>query len=317
MNLAGELRGLLTGLALVGTALLIGVDGPQILPGQELLQSLRFHIAAALLGLVVLLLITKAWWRGVLMLVLVVASLGQGGLIIYRQQQGRQIFEAQTPAATMRLLTFNVLSSNGRGAEIVDYVFQTAPDVFFTMESNAVVPQFSRIATVYPYRLGCSPDGRDCDTMLFSRTPFTDSRVLEFGSFSRWRLVIGKTIIGGIEVTLVATHLTKPYFDEAADTELWQLRRVLQNLSGPVIVAGDFNAAAWSKPIARFAADTGLVPPPFYPATWPVKLGALGVPIDNMFTRDGARIEAIGSTPDALGSNHRGLLATISLYQPR
>lgn len=317
MKLVGELRGLLTGLALVGIALLIGIDGPQIVPGQEIFQSLRFHIAAALLGLVVLLLVSRAWWRGVLMLVIVGASLGQGGLTIYRQQQGRQVYDGQTAATTMRLLSFNVLSSNERGAEIVDYMFEAAPDVVFTMESNAVVPQLDRIATVYPHRLGCSPDGQDCDTMLFSKTPFTDSRVLQFGIFDRWRLVIGKTVIGVVEVTLVATHLTKPYFDEAADVELWQLRRVLQNVSGPVILGGDFNATAWSKPVARFAADAGLVPPPFYPATWPVKLGALGVPIDNLFTRDGARIDAIGAMPDALSSNHRGLLASISLYQPR
>ena len=317
MKLAGEFRGMLTGLALVGMAVLAGVDGPQIIPGQELLQSLRFHIAGALLGLVVLLLISRAWWRGVLMLLVVFASLGQGGLIIYRQQQARQVFDGQTAAATMRLLTFNVLSNNGRGAEIVDYIFKAAPDVVFTMESNAVVPQIGRLATVYPYQAGCSPDGHDCDTMLFSRTPLTESRVLQFGAFERWRLIIAKTIIAGQEVTLIATHLTKPYFDEAAAVELRQLRRVLRDISGPVVLAGDFNAAAWSRPVARFVADAQMIPPPFYPATWPVRLGALGVPIDNMFTHDGARIDAISAMPDALGSNHRGLLATISLYPPR
>lgn len=316
MKFAGEFRGLLTGLALVGIALLIGVDGPQILPGQELLQSLRFHIAAALLGLVVLLLISRAWWRGVLMLVLVLASLGHGGLVIYRQQQGREIHDGQTAAASMRLLTFNVLSSNERGAEIVDYIFNTNPDVVFTMESNAVVPQLGRLATKYPYQAGCSPDGRDCDTMLFSQTPLTEQRVLEFGAFRRWRLIIAKTTISGQQVTLLATHLTKPYFDEAAEFELQQLRRVLKNLSGPVVLAGDFNAAAWSNPVARFVADARLLPPPFYPATWPIRLGALGVPIDNMFTRDGARIDAISAMPDALGSNHRGLFATIGIYAP-
>ena len=71
---------------------------------------------------------------------------------------------------------------------------------------------------------------------------------------------------------------------------------------------------AWSDLVARFAADTQLVPPPYYPATWPIRFGALGVPIDNMFTRGGARIEAIEAMDDPLGSNHRGLLATVGLY---
>ncbi len=314
MKLAAEIRGLLSGLALVGIAALVAIDGPSIVPGQELLQSLRFHIAAALIALVLLLLVSRAWWRAVVMLVLVVASLAWGGVIIARQHEGRQAYEGRTPAAIVRVLSFNVLASNERGQDIVDYMFETAPDIVMTMESNAIVPELGRIATQFPHRAGCTPEGNDCDTMLFSRTPLTDVRVLRIGIFNRLRLIIAKTNVGGQDVTIVATHLTKPYFDEAAWVELGQIRGVLRNISGPVILAGDFNAAAWSELVARFAADARLVPPPFYPATWPIRLGGLGVPIDNIFTRDGARIESIEAMSDPLGSNHRGLLATIGLY---
>ncbi len=314
MKLAAEFRGLLSGLALVGIATLLVIEAPSIIPGQDLLHSLRFHIAGALLGLVVVLLLSRAWWRGVLLLVLVGLSLGQGGLIIYRQQESRAAFDGRTPVASMRLLSFNVLSSNPRGAEIVDYMAKTGADVVFTMESNAIVPQLDRIATLLPYRAGCSPDGRECDTMLFSRTPLTDVRVIPLNPFRRFRLIIARTEIRGQAVTLVATHLSKPYFDEASFVELWQIARALRSISGPVILAGDFNAAAWSQAVAEFVAASDLLPPPVYPPTWPVKFGGLGVPIDNVFTRGEARIEAIQSTPDALGSNHRGLLAVISLY---
>ncbi len=315
MKLAAEFRGLLSGLALVGVATLIVIEAPTIIPGQELLHSLRFHIAGALLGLVAVLLLSKAWWRGVLLLLLVGLSIGQGAFIIYRQQESRQAFDAQSPLASVQLLSFNVLSSNPRGAEIVDYMAATGADFVFTMESNAIVSELNRIQTILPYRAGCSPDGRDCDTMVFSRTPLTDIRVLTIGPFRRLRLIVARTEIGGQGVTLVATHLTKPYFDEAAFVELRQIRRVLRDISGPVILAGDFNAAAWSESVAWFVAEAGLIPPPVYPATWPVRFGGLGVPIDNIFTRGAARIETIRSTPDALGSNHRGLLATIGLYQ--
>jgi endonuclease/exonuclease/phosphatase (EEP) superfamily protein YafD len=300
----------------VGVATLVIIEAPTIIPGQEIMHSLRFHIGAVLLALVPLLLVSKAWWRGVFLLVIVGSSLGQGALLVLRQQESRTTFDGQTPAATMRLLSFNVLSSNERGAEIADYMAQTGADVVFTMESNAVLPHLDRIATTFPYRAGCSPDGRDCDTMLFSRTPLTDVRTLQIGPFRRWRLILARTHIGGQEVTLVATHLSKPYFDEAAVVELWRIRRALRDMDGPTVIAGDFNAAAWSETIYRFVADSSLIPPPIYPATWPVRLGALGVPIDNMFTRGGARIDSIAATPDALGSNHRGLLATISLYAP-
>ena len=59
-----------------------------------------------------------------------------------------------------------------------------------------------------------------------------------------------------------------------------------------------------------------LVPPPVYPATWPVEAGALGVPIDNLLTRSGAVIESIATLPDTFGSNHRGLRAQVAITAP-
>lgn len=313
MNQA-ELRGLLSGLALVGIAALVAIDGPTLLPGQDLLQSLRFHIAAPLLGVVLLLFVFRARWRAGLMLVLVLASMGQGALVIYRQQQAREPLEVSAPAATARVLSFNVLSSNPRGSEIVDFIEQTSPDVVFTMESNAIIPQLDRLAAIMPYRAGCDGAGDNCDTMLFSRTPLTDVRVVPLQPFERLRLVMAKTTIDGQEVTVVGTHLSKPYFDESSWVELRHIERALRSIEGPLILAGDLNAAAWSDQVARFVGQAQLVPPPSYPATWPIRLGALGVPIDNMFTRGAARIETIEAMDDALGSNHRGLVANIGLY---
>ena len=311
---SAELRGLLSGLALVGIAALVAIDGPQLVPGQDLLQSLRFHIAALLIGLVVLLFASRARWRGLLMLVLVGASLGHGALVVYRQQEARAAFDARDPVATARVLSFNVLAYNQRGGDIADFMIESAADIVFIMESRAMLPQLERLASAFPYRAGCDQAGDNCDTMVFSRTPLSDVRVVALQPFERLRLVIATSSIDGQKVTVVGTHLSKPYFDESAWIEVQHIRRALNTIEGPLILAGDFNAAAWSDLVARFAADTQLVPPPYYPATWPIRFGALGVPIDNMFTRGLARIEAIEAMDDALGSNHRGLLATVGLY---
>jgi len=111
---------------------------------------------------------------------------------------------------------------------------------------------------------------------------------------------------------VVAVHLSKPYFDENAWAELREVGWALSRIEGPVVVSGDFNATAWSEAISSFAEREGLVPPPRYPGTWPVLLGELGVPIDNIFTRGGLLIEDIAATPPH-GSNHRGLLAQIAV----
>lgn len=159
MKSSAEFRGLFTGLALVGIATLIAIDGPTVIPGQELLQSLRFHIAAGMLGLVVLLLISRAWWRGILLLPLLLTSAGQGGLIIYRQQESRAQYDGRREIAQARVLNFNVLSSNERGSDIADYMIATAPDVMFVMESNAIRSQQARLALDFPYAAGCDAPG--------------------------------------------------------------------------------------------------------------------------------------------------------------
>ena len=78
-------------------------------------------------------------------------------------------------------------------------------------------------------------------------------------------------------------------------------------------MAGDFNAAGWSDSIDRLAREERLIPGPYYPATWPVRAGMFGVPIDNIWTRAPLLIEQIAALPDAMGSNHRGLTANLSV----
>lgn len=304
---------MLTGLALAAVALLAAVSGPVLVPGQELLSSLRFHIGIALLALPLAFLLIGAWRRGLLMLLLVGASLAQGGWIVWQQQATRVALVNRPTLANVDLLSINVLVDNPRGREIVDYVLATSPDVVVVMESNAIVPYLDVLSIDYPYRAGCDPSGQNCDLMIFSRTPIEDSRAQPLGPFGSLRLVTAQITVAGQPVVILGAHLSKPYFDEAAWFDLDQLRRTVARQEAPVILAGDFNAAAWSDDVADFVIAANLVAPPAYPATWPVRAGQFGVPIDNMFTHGNAVIETIEALDDAMGSNHRGLRAKVRL----
>lgn len=310
-----EIRGVLTGLAAIAILLLVAISMPAVIPGQELLQSLRFHVAGGLLVLPILLLLTAARGRALILAVLIGASLVQGALIVKRQLDKRAEMAAQTPVTHFSLLSFNVLSGNGRGPDIAAYIVRTLPDIAVIMETPGIEGQLDSLAPLYPYRVGCAVSV-SCDTSLMSRTPLHDPKLYLLQPFGRQRLIVAKTTIDGQDVTVVAVHLSKPYFDEAAWVELWQVRDVLHSITGPVVVTGDFNAAAWSEALVDFTSNSHLVPPPRYPATWPVRLGPLGVPIDNMFSRDGALIESIDALDSSIGSNHRGLLAQIAIMPP-
>ena len=129
------------------------------------------------------------------------------------------------------------------------------------------------------------------------------------------RLVVASTVIGGQMINIVGAHMTKPYFDDVAEEEARVIGQAISRREGPLVLAGDFNSAAWSQNIDRLARAHKLIPPPYYPATWPVRLGPLGVPIDNMWTRGPLYISSIYALEDSIGSNHRGLMAELSIAE--
>ena len=315
MMLKAELRGMATAgvLGLAGLLLLVSV--PPDLPGVDLLQSLRFYLAALGIPLVLVLFLTRAPWRGLLALVMVVASAGQGLLPVMAGYQARAQVNGET-LASVKLLSFNVLATNEQGRAAADFIIATAPDIAVIMETPGVMPYLDDIAHVLPYRLGCAVPAT-CDLTVFSRTPFDTEQMRNLPPYGHERLAIASTTIRGTPVTVVGMHLSKPYFDGAAYIELESAYWALSKLPGRMIIAGDFNAAAWSDAVVSFSDALQLAPPPVHPATWPVEAGDLGVPIDNMFTRGAALIDTIEAPANSYGSNHRALLAEISLRAAR
>ncbi|MGV8854125.1 MAG: endonuclease/exonuclease/phosphatase family protein [Devosia sp.] len=311
MKLTAEVRGMATAGVLVLAGLLALVSVPDSLPGVDLLQSLRFHLAALGIPLALLLLLTRAYWRCLLTVVLLLASVGQGILPVLAGYQARDGVSGET-LATIRVLSFNVMSDTEQGRAAADFIIGQAPDIAVIMETPGIEPYLNDIAKVLPYHLGCD-NPRTCDLTIFSRTPLANQQMLLMQPYRHERLAIATTVIDGAPLTVVGLHLSKPYFDGASGLELKDARRALQALPGRLVLSGDLNAAAWSDQVARFVDALGLVPPPVHPATWPVKAGPLGVPIDNMFTRGALLIDDIMAPENSYGSNHRALLAQLSL----
>lgn len=308
-----ELRGALTAFALVLCGLLALVSYDLGIPGQPLLETLRFHIAAGLLGVVLLQLVSGAWWRAILFLVVASLSIGQAALVLSRQQEARAPVTAQPGKPLLRMLVFNVLQSNtDNGREIAGFIETSGADVVMVMEAGPIKPFFAEIARTYPYRTACTRPGF-CDVFLLSKTPLIDPQVTSMGEIWDNRLIVAGTVIGGQQITVVGAHMTKPYFDDFAEDEAVAMGSAISRREGPLVLAGDFNAAPWSSNIDRLARTQKLIPPPFYPATWPTRLGAFGVPIDNVLTRGPLYISSIEAVEDPMGSNHRGLMAELSL----
>lgn len=307
-----EFRGAVLALSGVLALVLIITSTSPGLPGELLLQTLRFHLVGLGLVLAALLVFLGAKWRALLFVAFLGVALAHGVSYVL-EYSGRRTELATAPKAGLTLLNFNVLTGNDEPERVVAFIRDLAPDVALIMETPGVENQLSEINAILPHRIGCETP-RTCDISLFSRYPIIGGEVRELPPFRRMRVALAPIVVDGVAVTIVGVHLSKPYFDEASSEELWRLQRVLGEIEGPVILSGDFNTAIWSGPMGYFGREVGLVPAPSYPPTWPVALGPLGVPIDNVFTVGDARIREIAAGEDSIGSNHRYLVARIDLY---
>lgn len=309
-----ELRGGLLVLAgLVVFILLLATVTPG-LPGELLLQSLRFHVIAGGLALLIVMVIAGLRWRALLFFLILAAAAAHGAGMLAELHGRREPMTNDRPVTVLDVLSYNVLTGNLEAEAAARFIIDAAPDVAVIMETPGIADYLDQISEVLPYRVGCQGEGAGCDLSILSRYPIIEGQVHRMWPFRYQRLLTARIEKDGVPVTVVGVHFSKPYFDQASWAEAEQLERLIADLDGDLIVAGDFNAAPWSDPVLELAHKTDLAPGPGHPATWPVIAGPLGVPIDNMFTRGHARIDEIVAGEDSYGSNHRYLRASVGLY---
>ncbi|WP_137155759.1 endonuclease/exonuclease/phosphatase family protein [Rhizobium sp. FKL33] len=245
-----------------------------------------------------------------LMMALAVAIGAHGVFMLgeFRQEPVR----AQNAKPLLRFLSFNIMGNNGPGGpRIADYIIGSGADVVFIQESAPIGPEIDRIKAVYPYRLGCGAKTITCDQSLWSKRPFLRGEVFTASPIYRDRLMLASIDFDGRVVNFANVHLTKPYFDNFHEIELAQVARRLEAYSGPMVLAGDFNASILLSDIRAFLRRTGLRTAETEPNTWPVALPLIGMAIDHVFTRGGVKIASLERIPDPIGSNHYGLISEI------
>lgn len=213
-------------------------------------------------------------------------------------------------AKPFRLLSFNVLMDNAANADaIADKILESGADAVYLFEAAALESALPRLQQTYPHRLGCYAGTPGCDLVILSKRPLLEGRFHSLSDLRRDRFAIAHIDLDGTELTLAAGHITKPYFDDYHRDELDEVSEILFRVTGPLILAGDFNSASIAPDMRAFLAANDLKKATFEPATWPTEAGRFGIAIDHIFTREPATLMKTTRLPDSLGSNHFGLMA--------
>ena len=243
------------------------------------------------------------------------------------------LFPASASARTIRVMTFNIHVGVGMDKKldlqrIADVIKREHVDVVGLQEVDRGVERTQRIDEIaelakltkmdYAFAFNLKYQGGQYGVAILSRFPIqaTDHRLFKNLREAERRGVIRAEVkIDGRIVNFVTTHLDYQY-DDGRVFEAEQLLGALKDVSGPVIVVGDFNDVptggayklmrnkfvdAW---IESGASGEGLS----YPADKPAKR------IDYVFTREADRIRAKRAwTVATLASDHVPVVADLEL----
>lgn len=230
------------------------------------------------------------------------------------------VWNAQPPASpirianqqNLRVLSFNVLGENlENGSAITDYILHSGADIAYVMEAAPVGQYLDRLSKTYPYRIGCGEHTSTCDLLVLSRYPLEMISVGNLSDLRKDRFTMARIHLGTTTLNLAAAHLSKPYFDDYHAYELAGLADALSKIDGPVLLAGDFNAATIAPDMQTLLKRTGMTTAGWEPATWPIDAGVFGVPIDHIFIRTPLMAQKLARIPSNFGSNHYGLIADL------
>ena len=285
-------------------------------PALEVMANFRLHLAvvAGLLGMVLGLAKLRRG-AGLALLTTLIAAAGLGPVFdpVQRPGDGRPL----------TLFYANLWDRNPQPQELAAMLRAIDADILITSETpRAVAEGAEGLRAAYPYRLVRSGPGEALRTAIWSKYPLGGGALYLDNTVAPTGATALADLGGGATLGLIGAHFSRP-FERLHMIQAEALGPMATTLGHPLIVAGDFNAAPWSRVAARAASVTGTDILGGYRVTWKgvyrTPLGPLPEPwghqIDQILLSSGIGVETAG-TLDLPGSDHRGLLVRLRIPGP-
>lgn len=252
-------------------------------------------------------------------------AVSYGGLFLPRPP-----VSADPTGTPLRVMTFNHLYLNRDLEDIKAVILRGDADVVALQELTPEVAAGLRrdLRGRYPY-MDLRPASEATGTEgvgLLSRLPFTDARYDEAYRGQRVNLRVGER-----DVTLVNLHLMIPFGGRAADRplafdprrrglQLESLERAVTDLTGPLIVVGDFNLSdrepGYGR-LERLMTDVYRRTRTGFGFTFPSGRALLGVPLPHLVRLDYVWVRGLepvtAATDCRTGSDHCLVVADVRL----
>lgn len=188
------------------------------------------------------------------------------------------------------------------------------PDVIMLIEMGPTTrEQLDGLLAGYPYRSDPSVQGELLNrAIIAARFPITEFGRRPDGLHAV--MVRGETPLG--PMNFIVTHLTRPWPFEAQEGQLTQTRALTErvaSISGPVVIAGDFNSVTTGRIGRMIRDDMALNAAPGWPGTWPSALpGPARITIDQVYVTHDLAVRDRRLGPRN-GSDHMPVITEIGL----
>lgn len=216
---------------------------------------------------------------------------------------------------SLRVVCFNVLTSNPSKPEVLEYLQSCNADIIFLLETDTLwIKAMRPLLATHPTHLA-KASSDNFGIAYYSRLPVIQHRLLESAqlgkasptAFATPSLEVTLSLRGQL-LTIAGTHPVPPMgaeFAHARDWQLLALTQYLRNQNHPVLLMGDFNATPWCRIFRKMREEfPGWRPAPgSHQPTWKSN-SLVALPIDHCFAAGAIDFVSRGIGP-SLGSDHR------------
>ncbi len=214
----------------------------------------------------------------------------------------------------LRVATFNIRFGKDHTEAILASLRSLDADVVILAEFDGTATEMIKsVQTQYPFFQLCERLDY-CDTAIASRFAFKpQNNMLVQDGPAMTAVRLGPEFANTL---IVGVHTARFPHPAHQNTQMAALTQRLSKETGAMIVAGDFNATAYSRLLQEFAKSLDLTIATSLPS-FPSKFGLPQLAIDQIMPRSG--IVAIGPqmAADAAGSHHIPLARSFAIPIPR
>lgn len=220
-------------------------------------------------------------------------------------------------ATAYKLVLANLHSTNTDYEKLFDLVAIEAPDILVLLEvSPGWASELERLDTDYAHSV-VEPREGNFGIAMYSKLPIVSAATVDSAPLD-FPTIVADVAFGETTVRVVGTHPMIPLGGtsyDARNTQMNGVARLLQQMGGPRILAGDLNMTMWDINYASFENRTwlrnarrgfGILP------TWPTFLPVAMIPIDHVLVSEEFGVRDV-RTGTRIGSDHLPLVVTITL----